>query len=51
MFWLGCVGPRVQEAKTMNGCIMTAEIFEAFLKCESKAYFNVQDKSENLTSV
>jgi len=50
MFWLGCVGTRVQEAKTMNSCIMTVEIFDAFLKCESKTYFNLQDKWKKLTS-
>src|SRR6266567_822012 len=24
---------------TMSACVITAEIFDAFLKCESKAYF------------
>jgi hypothetical protein len=30
----------------MSACIVTAEVFDAFLKCESKAYFKSSGQIE-----
>jgi len=35
----------------MSACIVTAEVFDAFLKCESKAYFKSSEQiGDSVTS-
>jgi hypothetical protein len=35
----------------MSACVITAEIFDAFLKCESKAYFSNLPRGTRVTGV